>query len=153
MALADMYKTNNVSYYESGAGFSGIFTDTLANLLANGDLDYSIFLNCGCDWTYLNTGCKGNHFSMYPDWVGGVLAIRQGPAVHDIKYVGSAVMSKTNTAAVFNAVLIMQVTQEQSTVLIVVYYRVLRIIELQTRHTLAHLYQTILHLQEIMQRD
>lgn len=102
MALADMYKTNNVSYYESGAAISGIFTDTLANLLADNDLDYSIFLNCGCDWSYLNTGCKGNHFSMYPDWVGGVLAIRQGPATHDIKYVGSAVMSKTNTAAVIN---------------------------------------------------
>ena len=102
MALANMYKKNNVSYYESGAGFSGIFTDTLANLLTNGNLDYSIFLNCGCDWSYLNTGCKGNHFSMYPDWVGGVLAIRQGPSTHDIKYVGSAVMSKTNTSAVFN---------------------------------------------------
>lgn len=102
MALSEIYKNNCVSYYEGSSSMSGVFTDTLANLLANGDLDYSIFLNCGCDWSYLNTGCKGNHFSMYPDWVGGVLAIRQGPSTHDIKYVGSAVMSKTNTSAVFN---------------------------------------------------
>lgn len=103
MALADMYKVNNTSYYEGGNTFSGIFTDTISNLLDdNGELDYSIFLNCGADWTYLNTGCKGNHYAMYPDWVGGVLAIRQGPDEHDIKYVGAAIIDKTCTDHVIN---------------------------------------------------
>lgn len=98
-----MYKVNNVSYYESGQGMSGIFTDTFANMLANdGKIDYSIFLNNGSDWSYLNKGVKGNHFAWYPDWVSGVLAIREGPATHDIKYVGAAIVSKNIGAKVIN---------------------------------------------------
>lgn len=103
MALADMYKTNNVSYYESGQEMSGIFTDTFANMLAgDNEIDYSIFLNNGSDWSYLNSGVKGNHYAWYPDWVSGVLAIREGPATHDIKYVGAAIISKNIGAKVIN---------------------------------------------------
>lgn len=102
MALADMYKQNNVTYYESGHGMSGVFTDTIENLTANGMIDYSIFLNTGCTWTMKNTGTIGNHFAWYADWVGGVLAVRKGPDVVPITYLGSAILSKNITCVVAN---------------------------------------------------
>lgn len=100
MALADMYKQNNVSYYESGQGMSGVFTDTIENLTANGMIDDSIFLNTGSTWSMKNTGTIGNHFAWYADWVGGVLAVRKGPDVVSITYLGSAILSKNTSCTV-----------------------------------------------------
>lgn len=102
MALAEMYKQNNATYYESGRGMSGVFSDTIENLTANGMLDYSIFLNTGSTWSMKNTGTIGNHFSWYADWVGGVLAVRQGPDVTPITYLGSAILSKNTSCTVAN---------------------------------------------------
>lgn len=102
MALADMYKVNNATYYESGHGMSGVFTDTIENLTANGMIDYSIFLNTGSTWTMKNTGTIGNHFAWYADWVGGVLAVRKGPDVIPITYLGSAILSKNTSCVVAN---------------------------------------------------
>lgn len=102
MALADMYKQNNVTYYESGHVMSGVFSDTIENLMADGMIDYSIFLNTGSTWTMKNTGTIGNHFAWYADWVGGVLAVRKGPDVIPITYLGSAVLSKNITCVVAN---------------------------------------------------
>lgn len=100
MALADMYKQNNVSYYESGQGMSGVFTDTIENLTANGMIDDSIFLNTGSTWSMKNTGTIGNHFAWYADWVSGVLAVRKGPDVVSITYLGSAILSKNTSCTV-----------------------------------------------------
>lgn len=94
MALAEMYKQNNVTYYGSGHGMSGVFTDTIENLTADGMIDYSIFLNTGSTWSMKNTGTIGNHFAWYADWVSGVLAVRKGPDVIPITYLGSAILSK-----------------------------------------------------------
>lgn len=104
MALADMYKVNNANYYETGQGMSGVFTDAIDNLLTNNEnkIDYSIFINNGSTWSMKNRGCKGNHFGWYADWVGGTLAVRKGPDIHDITYLGSAVISKNATATVAN---------------------------------------------------
>lgn len=102
MSLADMYKQNNTTYYESGHVMSGVFTDTIDNLTANGMIDYSIFLNTGCTWTMKNTGTIGNHFAWYADWVGGVLAVRKGPDVIAITYLGSAILSKNTSCVVAN---------------------------------------------------
>lgn len=102
MALANMYKVNNVSYYGSGHGMSGIFSDTIENLTANGMIDYSIFLNTGSTWAMKNTGTIGNHFAWYADWVGGVLAVRKGPDVIGINYLGSAILSKNTGCTVAN---------------------------------------------------
>ena len=102
MALADMYKQNNVSYYGSGHTMSGIFSDTIDNLTANAMIDYSIFLNTGSTWSMKNTGTIGNHFAWYADWVGGVLAVRKGPDVIGINYLGSAILSKNTGCTVAN---------------------------------------------------
>lgn len=102
MALADMYKVNNVTYYGSGHGMSGVFTDTIENLTANGMIDYSIFLNTGSTWSMKNTGTIGNHFAWYADWVSGVLAVRKGPDVIPITYLGSAILSKNTGCTIAN---------------------------------------------------
>ena len=102
MALADMYKQNNVTYYESGHGMSGVFSDTIENLTADGMIDDSIFLNTGSTWTMKNTGNIGNHFAWYADWVGGVLAVRKGPDVISITYLGSAILSKNTSCVIAN---------------------------------------------------
>lgn len=102
MALADMYKVNNVTYYGSGHGMSGVFTDTIENLTANGMIDYSIFLNTGSTWSMKNTGTIGNHFAWYADWVSGVLAVRKGPDVIPINYLGSAILSKNTGCTIAN---------------------------------------------------
>ena len=102
MALANMYKQNNVSYYGSGHSMAGVFTDTIENLTANSMIDYSIFLNTGSTWSMKNTGTIGNHFAWYADWVGGVLAVRKGPDVIGINYLGSAILSKNTSCTVAN---------------------------------------------------
>ena len=102
MALADMYKQNNVTYYESGHVMSGVFSDTIENLMADSMIDYSIFLNTGSTWIMKNTGTIGNHFAWYADWVSGVLAVRKGPDVIPITYLGSAILSKNSSCVVAN---------------------------------------------------